>query len=80
MTTATATANKLVSKLQKFVDGLDVNQPSIEIDTGIRTKGVIWLRFKAIGIDRVRQIAVGLDSQSIKVIKQSICEFVSTLD
>ena len=69
----------LLTKLQAFADTLDINEARVEIGTHDFDRDVVWLKWRAIGCDRIRSMACGLTTHGIRYIKRSMKEFEASL-
>lgn len=78
-TTMNATATSLLAKLQAFADTLDINEARVVIGECDHDKNVVWLKYRAIGCDRIRSMACGLTTHGIRYIKKSMKEFEASL-
>jgi hypothetical protein len=77
--TMNATATNLLAKLQAFADTLDINEATVVIGECEHDKNVVWLKYRAIGCDRIRSMACGLTTHGIRYIKKSMKEFEASL-
>jgi len=78
-TTMNATKTSLIEKLQAFADTLDINEARVVIGECDHDKNVVWLKWRAIGCDRIRSMACGLTTHGIRYIKKSMKEFEASL-
>lgn len=78
-TTMNATKTSLIEKLQAFADTLDINEARVVIGECDHDKNVVWLKYRAIGCDRIRSMACGLTTHGIRYIKKSMKEFEASL-
>ncbi len=78
-TTMNATKTNLLAKLQAFADTLDINEARVEIGTHDNDRDVVWLKWRAIGCDRIRSMACGLTTHGIRYIKKNMKEFEASL-
>lgn len=69
----------LLTKLQAFADTLDINEARVVIGTSDYDGKVVWLKYRAIGCDRIRSMACGLTTHGIRYIKRSMKEFEASL-
>jgi hypothetical protein len=74
---ATKTA-ELLAKLQAFADTLDINEATVEIGTRA-DRGVVWLKYRRIGCERVFNRSCGLTSHGIRYIKRQMKEFEASM-
>ena len=74
-----ATQTSLLAKLQAFADTLDINEARVVIGECDHDKNVVWLKYRAIGCDRIRSMACGLTTHGIRYIKKSMKEFEASL-
>jgi hypothetical protein len=75
-----ATKNNLLAKLQAFAQTLDINAAHVVIGTHDFDRDVVWLRWRAIGCDRIRQSPCGLTKHGIRYIKKNMKEVEASLD
>lgn len=78
-TTMNATKTSLIEKLQAFADTLDINEARVVIGECDHDKNVVWLKYRAIGCDRIRSMACGLTTHGIRYIKKSMKEFEASI-
>jgi hypothetical protein len=71
--------NEMLTKLQAFADTLDLNEARVEIGTHDFDRDVVWLKWRAIGCDRVRSMACGLTKHGIRYIKKQMKEVEASL-
>jgi hypothetical protein len=76
---ANAKGNEMLTKLQAFADTLDLNEARVEIGTHDFDRDVVWLKWRAIGCDRVRSMACGLTKHGIRYIKKQMKEVEASL-
>ena len=77
--TMNATKTSLIEKLQAFADTLDINEARVEIGAHDFDRDVVWLKWRAIGCDRIRSMACGLTKHGIRYIKKNMKECEASL-
>jgi hypothetical protein len=71
--------NEMLAKLQAFADTLDINEATVEIGTHDHDRGVVWLKYRRVGCDRINSIACGLVEHGIRYVKRQMREFEASL-
>jgi len=69
----------LTTKLQEFANTLDINEARVEIGTCDHDRGVVWLKYRRIGCDRINSMACGLAEHGIRYIKRQMKDFEASL-
>jgi hypothetical protein len=72
-------AADLTTKLQAFANTLDINEARVEVGTHDHDRGVVWLKYRRIGCDRINSMACGLVEHGIRYIKRQMKEFEASL-
>jgi hypothetical protein len=69
----------LIAKLQAFAGTLDINDARVDVGTTDWDRDVVWLKWRAIGCERIRSRQCGLTTHGIRYIKQQMKEVESRL-
>ena len=77
---AAAKNNEMLAKLQAFADTLDIYRARVEIGTCDYDRNVVWLKWEARGMTRIRSRACGLTNHGIRYIKRCMKEVEASID